>query len=253
MPGNHLGFNVNIGKNKPENIINTQAKCPFCDRDSLTDILDQSGELLLIKNKYHVLQDSYQTVLIETTKCDSDISKYTKKHLHELIQFGVRHWLAMIDSQKYKSVLFFKNHGPLSGGTIRHPHMQIIGLKTVDYHTTFDPLEFCGIPIDRNDGVELNISTYPRIGFSEFNVTTNDNTKLERIADYIQIAIQYLLTRFNHRCRSYNLFFYLMDGFIRVKIMPRFATSPLYIGYNIHLVPNNLKHIARDMQDIYFR
>lgn len=252
MPGNHLGFNVNIGKEKPENIINKNTKCPFCDRENLTDILDRSGELLLIKNKYHVLQDSYQTVLIETTDCDSDMSAYSKAHLYHLIRFGVKHWLDMVRSNEYKSVLFFKNHGPLSGGTIRHPHMQIIGLKTISYHNMFEPKEFSGIPIDKKDGVEFNISTYPRIGFSEFNVLTDDNRKIEQMADYLQIAIQYLLGHFNHRCKSYNLFFYLIDGLIRVKIMPRFATSPLYIGYNIHLVPNNLAAIAKEMQRIYF-
>lgn len=248
----HLGFNVTIGQKKPENIINTEAKCPFCDRAQLTDILDRSGELLLIKNKYHVLENSLQTVLIETTNCHAELSEYPKEHLHQLIRFGVTHWLSMIASKKYSSVLFFKNHGPLSGGTIRHPHMQIIGLKTIDYHTMFDPKEFCGIPIDQKDGVELNISTFPRIGFSEFNVTVSDNGKIDQMADYLQIAVHYLLNRFNHRCNSYNIFFYLIDGLIRVKIMPRFATSPLYIGYNIHLIPNNLEKVVTELQNNYF-
>lgn len=253
MPCNHLGFNVHIGQAKPESIINTGAKCPFCDRAGLTGIIDQSQELLLIENKYHVLQDSYQTVLIETTRCDSDISEYSKEHLYRLMRFGTRHWLSMIESGKFEAVLFFKNHGPLSGGTIRHPHMQIVGLKSANYHVMYDPKEFTGLPIDRKDGVEFNISTYPRIGFSEFNIVTDDNTKLEQMADYLQAGIRYLLSHFNHRCRSYNLFFYYVDGLIRVKIMPRFATSPLYIGYNIHLVPNNLEQIAQDLQTIFFR
>lgn len=252
MPSNHLGFNVTIGQKKPESIINTMTKCPFCDRDSLTDILDSSGQLLLIKNKFQVLQDSFQTVLIETTKCTSDISEYTKDHLHDLFRFGVRHWFAMIASKEYQSVLFFKNHGPLSGGTLRHPHMQIIGLKTIDYHTTLDAKEFNGLIIHENDGVEFNISTYPRIGFSEFNVLTNDNGKLDQMADYVQIATHYVLNNFNQHCKSYNLFFYLVDDLIRIKIMPRFATSPLYIGYTIHLIPNNLETIVSDLQTKYF-
>lgn len=248
----HLGFDILLGQHKPENIINTKAKCPFCDRDNLTDILDQSGDILLIKNKYNVLENSFQTVLIETTECNSDISLYNKEHLHHLIQFGVNHWMKLINSQKFKSVLFFKNHGPLSGGTIRHPHMQIIGLETIDYHTMFDRKEFTGICIDKANGVEFNLSTYPRIGFSEFNVVVSDNNQINQMADYIQIAIHYILNHFNHRCNSYNLFFYLIDGLIRVKIMPRFATSPLYIGYNIHLIPNNLENIVTELQNLYF-
>ena len=253
MKNNLLGFNVNIGLTKPENIINRDADCPFCDRESLTDVIDCSGEMLLIQNKYKVLQDSEQTVLIESKTCETDIPEYTKEHMHDLIHFGVKHWFKMIDSHKYKSVLFFKNHGPLSGGTIRHPHMQIVGLKSMNDQLMFDPREFAGITIDKHAGVEFNISTYPRIGFSEFNVVPDNNDKLDQIADYIQIAVDYLMNHFTKRCKSYNLFFYLVDGLIRVKIMPRFATSPLFIGYNIHLRPNNLELIVNELQTIYFK
>lgn len=34
--------------------------------------------------------------------------------------------------------------------------------------------------------------------------------------------------------------------------MPRFATSPLFIGYNIELVPNNLQEIAKHIKQLYF-
>lgn len=252
MPANYLGFNITIGQNKPENIINTTADCPFCDRSTLTDIIDQEDELLLIKNKYHVLQNSLQTVLIETEDCNSELSQYSKEHLYKLIRFGVKNWFKICDSKEYQSVLFFKNHGPFSGGTIRHPHMQIIGLKTADCYADLDPKEFEGIVIDTNHNVEFNVSTYPRIGFSEFNIVMNDNEDLNQLADYIQIATHYLLHSLNARCKSYNIFFYLIDGLIRVKILPRFATSPLFIGYNIHLLPNNIQSIVDDVKKTYF-
>ncbi|MBQ1249295.1 MAG: DUF4931 domain-containing protein, partial [Selenomonadales bacterium] len=44
----HLEFNVNIGRQKPESIINTAANCPFCDRSHLTDIIDCEDALMLI-------------------------------------------------------------------------------------------------------------------------------------------------------------------------------------------------------------
>ena len=36
----HLVFNVTIGKQKPENIINRTANCPFCHRETLEDIIE---------------------------------------------------------------------------------------------------------------------------------------------------------------------------------------------------------------------
>jgi hypothetical protein len=34
--------------------------------------------------------------------------------------------------------------------------------------------------------------------------------------------------------------------------MPRFATSPLYMGYGIQQVANNIGQVAAKIQDIYF-
>lgn len=252
MPVNYLGFNISIGKQKPESIINTTTKCPFCDREHLTDILAEDGDLLLIKNKYTVLEDAFQTVLIETKDCNSELSEYTPNQLHKLIRFGIKNWLQMHRSGKYKSVLFLKNHGPLSGGTIRHPHMQIIGLKNINCYADINPKDFEGIVIDKTPGIEFNLSTYPRIGFSEFNIRLDDMEQIDKLADYLQIAVRHLLS-YHIRCKSYNLFFYLINDSIRVKILPRFATSPLFIGYNLHLVSSDTNYIVNLIRETYFK
>ena len=248
----HLEFNVNIGRQKPESIINTAAKCPFCDRSHLTDIIDCEDALMLIKNKYPVLKNTLQTVLIETDECMSELSLYTPDHLHHLFRFAFRHWLAMEASGDWRSVLFFKNHGPLSGGTIRHPHMQIVGLKDVDYHDALDPSIFEGITLLEEDGVLLNLSSKPRIGFSEFNVITKDTEKTDRFADYVQAAVYYILYEFPGRsCSSYNLFFYHHNEQYIAKIMPRFATSPLFIGFGLPQVSNQLEAVAEHFKERY--
>lgn len=35
MEYNYLGFDINIGKSKPENIVHREVACPFCDVKSL--------------------------------------------------------------------------------------------------------------------------------------------------------------------------------------------------------------------------
>ena len=251
MTATHIEFNVHVGRQKPESIINASAKCPFCDRDKLTNIIDADGDLLLIKNKYPVLKNTFQTVLIETTECHSELSMYSKEHLYKLFRFGIKNWFKLIESNKFKSVIFFKNHGKLSGGTIRHPHMQIIGLEEIDYHTLIFEEHFTGVLIDKNNGVELNISTKPRVGFSEFNIITDDNNKIEQIADYAQNVSDFILNNFGKRCDSYNMFFYLINDLIHVKIMPRFPTSPLYIGYSIPQVSNHVEELISTFRSLY--
>ena len=245
---NHLEFNLSIGKQKPENIINTTASCPFCDRRNLEGIIAQDGSILLVKNKYPVLEGTVQTVLIETDECHSELSLYSREHLHKVFRFGIDRWEEMERQPAYQSVIFFKNHGPFSGGTIRHPHMQIIGLKNINYLDTVHPEHFTGLVIDSAGKVELNLSTKPRVGFFEFNVIMNGSARIDQLADYVQLVAKYILNHFHRNCNSYNLFFYRLNHSIAVKIMPRFVTSPLFIGFAIPQVSNRLEDVVLDFQ-----
>ncbi|WP_378953472.1 DUF4931 domain-containing protein [Pelosinus sp. sgz500959] len=248
----YLIFDSNIGKNKPENIINATATCPFCHREELTDILASDGSILLIKNKYPVLINAFQTVLIETDDCNSDLSLYSKDHLYKVIGFGVKKWQEMIRSGDFSSVLFYKNYGPYSGGTIRHPHMQIVGLKDIDYTDNITIESLQGFIIHEKDGVELNLAQEPKNGFFEFNVRLGSLEYVNQMADYIQIVIHYLLNHFHKNCKSYNLFFYQINDEISVKIMPRFVTSPLLIGYSIPQISNRATEVVTEIQHLYF-
>lgn len=240
----HLIFHSHIGRQKPESIVNRAAVCPFCDRDNLEGVLGESGSVLWLKNKYPVLGDTYPTVLIETDECNAELSTYPKEHLHHLFQFGVEKWLEMEAGGEFRSVLFFKNHGPLS---IAHPHMQIVGLHHYDYRQNLQPQDFIGVTIDREDGVECNLSTHPRIGFFEYNVILTDRAKLPKMTDYIQMLAYYSLNYRN--CNSYNLFFYHLSGRIVAKVVPRYVTSPLFVGFSIPQVASNLEEVVRDIQE----
>ncbi|TLS36592.1 DUF4931 domain-containing protein [Pseudalkalibacillus caeni] len=247
----HLVFDSHLGRQKPESIVNRKAACPFCDRENLTDIIAEDGPIILLKNKYPTLQNTYQTVLIETQQCDGELSLYPKEDLYRVIRFGIRQWLEMVNSKQYQSVLFYKNHGPLSGGTIAHPHMQIVGLEQVDYHQYVNEEQFEGITIAEEKSVRFTISTKPRMGFYEFNSIMGDLKDIEVFSDYIQDAVHYVLHHFHSKCNSYNLFFYQIKGKIAAKVIPRFPASPLFVGYSIPQVANRVGEVAEQIKKIY--
>ncbi len=251
MEINLIGFDVTLGSQKPENIIDRKASCPFCDVAHLTDILDTDGDIILLRNKYNVIKGADQFVIIEGCDCQADMPDYAKDHMHRLIRFSLRHWKQMIDSGKYKAVLFFKNFGPMSGGTIRHPHMQLVGFPDLNPALLFSTKEFEGIPIMEKNNVTLNASTCPRVGFGELNILPRKGYDPDTLADFIQISVDYIMHHFNKRCNSYNIFFYHDKESFYTKVMPRFATSPLFIGYNIHFLPNNLERIVQEMKALY--
>ncbi|MDR6121741.1 ATP adenylyltransferase/5',5'''-P-1,P-4-tetraphosphate phosphorylase II [Bacillus sp. SLBN-46] len=252
MEHTHLHFNTSIGVKKPENIRNKQQACPFCERDQLTDLIAVDGPIILLKNKYPVLENAYQTVLIETDDCHAELSTYSKDHLHRLIKFGIKHWLEMEETGCYRSVIFFKNHGPLSGGTLAHPHMQIVGLNDIDYKEKVTHEMFEGLVIAEGEGTRFTLSTKPRVGFYEFNIEMNDSSYQELFSEYLQIAVHYILNHFPFKATSYNVFFHHIDDKIYAKVVSRFVTTPLYIGYGLPQVPSNLEWMANEVKRIYF-
>ncbi len=68
----------------------------------------------------------------------------------------------------------------------------------------------------------------------------------------MQIGVHYLMNFFRKNLSSYNIFFYHRAEKIFAKIMPRFATSPYFVGYNIHFLPRNVPQIAKEVREIYF-
>ena len=249
---NLIKFNTDVGKTKPENIVHANNDCPFCDVENLTDIIDTDDDIIFLKNKYIVIEGSDQFVLIEGRECNVDMPNYSREKMCRVIKMGLKHWHELLNCGKYEEVLFFKNFGPMSGGTIRHPHMQLVGFPKLNSDLLFDEEELRGVVIARQNNVELNVSTCPRVGFGELNVVVEEGGSYDTLADFLQISVHYLMNFFRKNLSSYNIFFYRREKIIYAKIMPRFATSPYFVGYNIHFLPRNVPQIADEVYKIYF-
>lgn len=252
MEINYIDFDINIGRSKPENIVHKDEPCPFCRLKKVEKILDRDGDILLIPNKYQVIKEATQLLIIEADKCDVDISTYKLDHLEKLLSFAFRYWLEMEKSEKYGTVLFFKNHGPLSGGTMRHPHMQIVGLKEkLALDSYFSEENFQGEIIFKENGNEINLSTKPKVGFYEFNIILKSKDEITFGAENLQNIVDYILNHHRGKTSSYNIFFYHKNKKIYIKVIPRYPTSPLFLGYNISLIPSDFSFVARGFKKLY--
>lgn len=247
MDKEQLYFLNDISKQKPESIHNKNIACPFCAVEQLTDILEKEGPIIWLKNKFPTLKDTFQTVLIETDNCNDHIATYTKEHMEKLIRFSIHHWLILEESNEFQSVILYKNHGPFSGGSLHHAHMQIIGMKYVDYRQNITDENFQGIIVKQDEQIELNISARPIIGFTEFNIIIEYVSAINQMTHYIQQTVRYILTDFHKGCSSYNLFFYHINGKIICKVVPRFVVSPLYVGYKIPQVSTKLHEVKEQL------
>ncbi|MDY3982670.1 MAG: DUF4931 domain-containing protein [Veillonellaceae bacterium] len=228
-----LIFDTALANTKPETMHHKDNYCPFCDTTHLTNILAQEKSIIWLLNKYPVLRDTWPTIIIETDHCHSEFSEYPLNHAEQVLTFTLSKWQETIDSKRFASVLCFKNHGPMSGGSIRHPHSQIIGLKDYDYHLTMEQKHFDGWLMYEEPNLQVTLSKEPLIGFSEFNIHFTNQTSIRNLAKTLQDILHYILREFARFTSSYNYFFYTMGHDLYIKIVPRYVTPPLFVGYGI--------------------
>ena len=239
-----LVFDVMQAKGKPDDNRRPGTDCPFCDVDGLTGILKREDDRIWLMNKFNTLRDTEQTVLIETADHDADIATYEPAQLHAVMRFALGCWQEMIASGRFKSVLMYKNMGPLSGGSLTHPHMQIVGLVHEDGYAALDERNFEGIDVWDKGRVRVTISTEPIMGFFEINVSApqgiashddaRDRNDTDLFADAVQTAVRYVLNEHHGgKATSYNLFFYHVGNRTVAKVLPRWVVSPYYVGYRL--------------------
>ena len=239
-----LIFDTDLGRQKPENIRNTKGICPFCNRKELINILDTDGDIIWLMNKYPVLDKSWPTVIIETTDCHAEFSKLPLEEATHILDFSLSKWRETIASKRFASVLYLKNFGPMSGGSLKHPHSQIIGLYEKDYKETIHKLHFEGRPIYESEHLKMTLSTHPLIGFYEFNIITTKDVSFPLLTKQLQGTLRYLLESFSANTSSYNYFFYdLEDGLTYTKIVPRYMTSPIFVGYGLPQISNERRSL----------
>lgn len=249
----YLEFLNEIGENKPNSFLKND-ECPFCNRGELIDIIDEKGPFVLLKNKYPTLKDTLQLVVIESYDCNGCMAYYDLEYIHKLMRFGIKHWLNIEKNDEYKSVIFCKNHGLRAGASLRHPHMQIIGFKNIDYKEELDDENFEGIEVYRSDQCLVNLSNKPITEFNEFNIIIDDCLSgLKDFSISLKKVVHFILNNFYYKCDSFNLFFYHWKDKIICKVVPRFVTSPLVVGYKIKQCPNSSSQIAYKLKDMYFQ
>lgn len=239
-----LVFDVKQAAGKPDDNRRPGTSCPFCDVAGLENVIRRDGDIIWLENKFRTLRGTRQTVLIESAVHDADIATYRPEEFRRIMRFALGCWQEMTDSGAFRSVLMYRNHGPLSGGSLIHPHMQIVGLERTDGYAALGPQNFEGIDVWSRGRVAVNISTEPIMGFFEVNVSApqgvaaevdaRDREDADRFADAVQEVVRYILGEHHGgRADSYNLFFYHMGGRTIAKALPRWVVSPYFVGYRL--------------------
>ena len=207
-----LVFRGDKAQGKPENIRNVNGWCPFCHPEQLTDIFRCEGDLIWLMNKYRTIEDTVQTIIVESADHVGDPSNYRADEMRRIMRFSVECWHEMRRHGTYDDVLMFKNFGPLSGGSLRHPHLQIVGLKRgAGIPRPIETL-LSGVEVWSSSRARALVAAHPLVGPDEVTLVAqdvHDPASLDELADLLRAAVTYVLSTYRGgRCGSYNLFFY---------------------------------------------
>ena len=118
--------------------------------------------------------------------------------------------------------------------------------KNLEFENMCDKRQFEGIKIAAKNNVVMNLSTKPRVGFTEVNVIMQGLNDIDTLAEFVQIGVDYIMNHFSVNCSSYNLFFYLIEGNIHVKIMPRLR----HLHYSLAIISNLCQITYKRLQSI---
>ena len=83
-------------------------------------------------------------MIIESAVHKTDLTEYTKEKARQVISFGLEKWNLLEKDSRFRSVIYFRNYGPESGGSQRHPHSQIIGLEGLRLQRQYRPRKLSG-------------------------------------------------------------------------------------------------------------
>lgn len=253
MNNDPLVFEFAIAKDKPSSFRKDKNNvCPFCDTEHLLlqTIYQKRGPMIWLPNRFPTLKDTLQTVLVESDEHNGDVGTYSKEYNRQLMKFAYECFSTLQKDSRYRSVLWYKNFGPKSNGSLVHPHMQIVALEKEDGYKYIHPNNFEGITFFRQGSVEANMALHPVQGFQEININFENVEDMDVWSDWIQIGVNYTLQKmYNGRCDSYNLFFYPHEKGICCKIVPRFYAPPYFVGYKLS-ERNDKKTLAQEAERI---
>ncbi len=244
-----IEFNNEQNKKKPVTINKQDVICPFCHREMLAEIYEERGAFKWVKNKFQTFDDADMSLIIETEKCGSNLGYYSTEYATELLEYIIEKYEVMKNKAEYESVIMFKNYGFLSGGSIAHPHSQIVGFKKIDAYSEITKANLTGYLV-LTDEIEINISKLPIANFMEYNFIFSKN-QVKKLAYYLQKFIRNELENQTYKDYSYNLFLYQIEGKYCLKYTPRYPVSPYYIGFKIKQIfkEDELQHRAKMLRD----
>lgn len=131
--------------------------CPFCPGNEELELealrLPDTGpwQVRVIRNKYPALQREgprersfdgvhrlisgvgYHEVLVETPQHNLCPALETPDDLERMLLAFRTRGRAISRDERIQHVTYFKNHGPLAGSSLHHPHTQLIALPIVPY------------------------------------------------------------------------------------------------------------------------
>lgn len=215
--------------------------CPFCNKHGLLEETiikeDPIEQFLWLPNRYPANKNMDMTLIIEGNDCEYDFHEYRIEKIAHLLKFSEHCYEEFKERGNYQDILLFKQFGKYSGGTVRHGHLQLVGLyekQVNDELIKTSLLKENNHSIYKNKSVELNYNLFPVGEHEAFNLIYKRNENLEiDVSKVLRLMINYII---DNGSESYSLAFYINEDDIVIQIKDRYISSTFNVHYGIKSV-----------------
>jgi len=146
---------IQPGREKSEELLTFDSHCPFCPGNEEIELeklrLPAEGDwqLRVVRNKYPALEETgaivrcfdgvhrwiagvgYHEVVIESRLHNVQPAVQCAEDVERTLAALQMRGRAIRQDPRIKQIIYFKNHGPLAGTSLRHPHSQLVALPIV--------------------------------------------------------------------------------------------------------------------------
>lgn len=128
-------FDLSTADQRSASIPPLDPHCPFCpgSEAQLPGVIAEVAgpeppgwRVRVVPNRFAAV-DAHE-VVVESPRHDARLARFDEAQMEAVVRTYRDRLRAMLDRPGTEAVILFRNHGPGSGASLRHPHAQLIGL-----------------------------------------------------------------------------------------------------------------------------
>ena len=230
--------------------LRTEPVCPFCDVKGREAYEDFGEGIIFVKNKYNVLEYTKNYLLIEGDGCDVGLHERSDEHLLKVLNVAIDKKNELLFNNEFEEVVIFKQFGIYSSSSVKHGHVQIVGLDKKKTSDDYLLNSLNGIVLYDNENFKVILSENPIGETMEINIEYNQ-LNLE-VIEKLKLVLNYTVNNSYgvYKGGNYSLSLHIINGIKFIKLVERKITSTFKSNFGLSIINSPKCGIVDELKSV---